>query len=199
MEKIDKKTIKALSAERRIEILKALAVRRKMPSELSREIGLAASTIIGHLNILEDAGLVERKDTGRKWIYYELTFKGRSIVKPKIPVQFVVVLSIGLLIMLTGFMNLDYLYLQTYEYPIVTIEKTITQTMTEVRAPAGESGMGIMAIPPAPNVTNVTNETSTTTYEIGYIEMQGINWNAFVFVILGTILFSIGAVRVIKK
>jgi predicted transcriptional regulator len=51
MEKIDKKTIKALATESRVNILRALAQRRKMPSELSKELGLAASTIIGHLGI----------------------------------------------------------------------------------------------------------------------------------------------------
>ncbi len=94
---IDKTVIKALAAERRVEILKSLAKRRKMPSELSKELGLATSTVIEHLHILENAELIERKETGRKWVYYELTFKGESLIKPKIPVQFIITLCLGII------------------------------------------------------------------------------------------------------
>ena len=100
---IDKKTIKALAADTRIEILKSLRSRRKTPSELSKELDLASSTILEHLNKLENAGLIKREETGHKWIYYNLTNKGESLVKPRYPVQFVIMLSLGLLFVLGGF------------------------------------------------------------------------------------------------
>jgi len=100
---IDKKIIKALGSETRIKILKALLERRKMPSELSNELSLAGSTVVEHLKILEEAGLVSKKETGRKWIYYELTNIGEGLIKPKYPTQFVVVLSLGLLFVFLGF------------------------------------------------------------------------------------------------
>lgn len=99
---IDRKTIKALAADTRLEILKSLSNRRKTPSELSKELKLAVSTITEHLNKLEKAGLINRKDTGHKWIYYELTSKGSSLVKPRYPVEFVLMLSLGLIFIFLG-------------------------------------------------------------------------------------------------
>jgi DNA-binding transcriptional ArsR family regulator len=42
---IDRKTLKALAADTRLDILKSLSKRRKMPSELSKELDLATSTV----------------------------------------------------------------------------------------------------------------------------------------------------------
>ena len=36
-----------------------------------------------HLEKLQNAGLVKRVDEGRKWIYYELSDKGRKILHPE--------------------------------------------------------------------------------------------------------------------
>lgn len=99
---IDRKTIKALAADTRLEILKSLGNRRKTPSELSKELNLAVSTITEHLNKLEEAELVKRKDTGHKWIYYELSDKATGLVKPRYPVQFVLMLSLGLMLVFAG-------------------------------------------------------------------------------------------------
>lgn len=105
---IDRKTLKALAADTRIDILKNLKVRRKTPSELSKELGLAPSTVIEHLNKLEKANLVKREETGHKWIYYNLTDKGKSLVEPRYPIQFVIILSLGILFVFSGFLR--YLY-----------------------------------------------------------------------------------------
>jgi DNA-binding transcriptional ArsR family regulator len=206
MEKIDKKTIKALATESRVNILRALAQRRKMPSELSKELGLAASTIIGHLGILESAELVERKDTGRKWIYYELTRKGKNLIKPIIPVEFVVVLSLGLILMLFGSMNLTYDYTQSYEYPVITIEKTVVEGLIPVSTTSGVGDAtatpGVLKEPEeniSANVSNITNETKIINYEIGYTQVQGINWTALIILIVGTAVAIVGGTKVIKK
>lgn len=99
---ITKETLKALASERRLDILKTLLERRKMPSELSKELNLSGSTIVEHLNILEKSGLVKRMETGHKWIYYELTNKGEDLIKPKFPVQFVLMLSLGIMFVISG-------------------------------------------------------------------------------------------------
>lgn len=99
---IDRKTIKALAADTRLEILKSLGNRRKTPSELSKELNLAVSTITEHIKKLEKAGLVKRKETGHKWVYYELTDKATGLVKPRYPVQFVLILSLGLIFVFSG-------------------------------------------------------------------------------------------------
>ncbi|HLD57359.1 MAG TPA: winged helix-turn-helix domain-containing protein [archaeon] len=95
---LDKKDIKALSADTRVAILKSLSRRRKMPAELSKEFGLAASTITEHLKHLEDSQLVARKSTGHKWIYYELTDKGSNVLAPKFPINIVLSLAGGILV-----------------------------------------------------------------------------------------------------
>jgi len=103
---IDKKMIKALSADTRLDILKSLKQRRKMPSELSKELKLAGSTVVEHLRKLEDAGLVERQERGEKWIYYDLTDKGKNLVQPKMSVQFVLMLALGVLFVFGGLANI---------------------------------------------------------------------------------------------
>ena len=105
---IDRKTLKALAADTRLDILKSLSYRRKMPSELSKELKLAPSTVIEHLNRLEEADLVKREETGHKWIYYNLTEKGESLIKPRVPMQFVIVLSVSLIVIFAGFVYLNF-------------------------------------------------------------------------------------------
>jgi DNA-binding transcriptional ArsR family regulator len=105
---IDRQTIKALASESRLSILRALAERRKMPAELTRQLGLAGSTVVEHLRALESAGLVARRETGHKWIYYELTEKGESLIRPRSPVQFVLALSLGLIFVFTGAVRYAY-------------------------------------------------------------------------------------------
>jgi DNA-binding transcriptional ArsR family regulator len=51
-------------------------------TELSRELNLPKSTIHDNLLVLIDADLVKSK-RGSKWVYYELTYKGRILVDPK--------------------------------------------------------------------------------------------------------------------
>ena len=126
---IDKKIINALNSETRVKILKALLQRRKMPSELSRELGIAPSTVVGHLNILEEADLVFRKESGRKWIYYELTNKGQNLIAPKFPMQFVVILSLGLIFIFSGFIR----YFST---PFTMFQRTSEATGVAGGAPA---------------------------------------------------------------
>ncbi len=75
-------TFKALAGEKRVQILKELAQRRKTQSELAQILGLSAPTIAEHLSLLEKAGLVHSIDEGRKWKYFALTEKGKEILNP---------------------------------------------------------------------------------------------------------------------
>jgi DNA-binding MarR family transcriptional regulator len=99
---LDRKTFEALAMETRIQILKSLKERRKMQAELAKELGLAASTVSQHLEKMEEAGLVARKHSGKKWIYYDLTEKGREIVSQKKTSVYVFALSVALILMLVG-------------------------------------------------------------------------------------------------
>lgn len=100
---INPQTLKALASDTRLAILKALAERRKMPAELSRQLDMSSSTVVEHLSVLEKSGLVKRVETGHKWIYYELTSKGVGLIKPRFPVQFVLMLSLGVFLVFGGF------------------------------------------------------------------------------------------------
>ena len=80
---LDKEVFKTLASGTRIEILKSLDRRRKTLSELSKELGMSVSTVKEHLDNLVRVGLIEQKDEGYKWKYYELTKKGKSILHPE--------------------------------------------------------------------------------------------------------------------
>jgi DNA-binding transcriptional ArsR family regulator len=169
---IDRKTLKALAADTRLDILKSLSHRRKMPSELSKELNLAASTVIEHLNRLEEADLVRREETGHKWIYYSLTEKGESLIKPRIPVQFIIVLSISIIVICAGFVYVQY---NSNAYAALAQsskgQPAIGQTSEGGEVTGGTSGIcqtcrpatteGAAAIGNVTNQTNVTNVTQT--------------------------------------
>lgn len=148
---IDRKTLKALAADTRLEILKSLSKRRKMPSELSKELSLAASTVIEHLNRLEEAGLIRREETGHKWIYYQLTDKGESLVKPRAPIQFVLVLGITILLISVGFIYVTY-----YRGSNLVLAPQPKGFVTQ----SSESGSALPTI--SGNATNQTNTTNST-------------------------------------
>jgi len=154
---IDRKTLKALAADTRLDILKSLSHRRKMPSELSKELNLAPSTVIEHLDKLEEADLVRREETGHKWIYYNLTEKGESLVRPKIPVQFVIVLSISLIVIFAGFVYIN----NTSNYALAPVSKGLGQTgVGQIPTSEGTKTTGGMST--TGNFTNQTNITNST-------------------------------------
>lgn len=102
---IDRSTIQALSADSRLKILKLLSMRRATGADISRELGLSPSTVNEHMKKLEASGIVLRKETGHKWVYYEPSEKGKALTHPnrnESPVQFVLVLAIGVLLFLGG-------------------------------------------------------------------------------------------------
>ncbi len=171
---IDRKTLKALAADTRLDILKSLGKRRKTPSELSKELNLATSTVVEHLNRLEEADLVRREETGHKWIYYALTKKGLALVKPKIPTHFVIVLSLCVIVVFAGFIYyyVNYTSFGTAATPDMLTAPSAEKAVEETRMPEE------IPTPPTPpieepvatgvagenmtNVTNMTNSTNTT-------------------------------------
>jgi len=146
---IDRKTLKALAADTRLDILKSLGKRRKTPSELSKELNLATSTVVEHLNKLEEADLIKREETGHKWIYYNLTEKGSSLVKPKIPMNFVIILSVCIIIFFAGFI---YYYNSTFLQ-----SGTFSASENQKGGTSETPSITSTSIP-----SNITNETNTT-------------------------------------
>ena len=103
---IDKKVLFALASETRIEILKNLSKRRMTLTELSERLNMSKTTIKEHLDRLIEAGLVERVNESRKWIYYELTEKGRKILYPDDLTKIVLLLSLAIASIITGLYEL---------------------------------------------------------------------------------------------
>lgn len=105
---LDLNLIKAISSDKRIDILKFLNKGRKTPTDISKELHLSTPTVLEHLDKLIENKLVERIDEGRKWKYYSLTDKGELLVnsnnsKRQIPVRIFITLGIGLLLLLVPF------------------------------------------------------------------------------------------------
>lgn len=80
---LDQESFKALASEVRVDILKKLDERRQTVTDLSGLLALSKPTLLEHLEKLQAAGLVKRVDEGRKWIYYELSQKGRRLLHPE--------------------------------------------------------------------------------------------------------------------
>ncbi|MFH1474168.1 MAG: winged helix-turn-helix domain-containing protein [Candidatus Aenigmatarchaeota archaeon] len=153
---IDRKTLKALAADTRLDILKSLGKRRKTPSELSKELHLATSTVTEHLEKLEKADLIKREETGHKWIYYSLSRNGENLVKPKYPVQFVFMLSITIIVIISAsiLMYGNYSSMQASDSGEALSAPMSQRAVTEETAKIGISNMT--------NETNITNTTNST-------------------------------------
>src|SRR5207245_9458044 len=73
----------ARASDVRVAVWNRLDGRREWVTDLSNLLTLSKPTLLEHLEKLQNAGLVKRMDEGRKWIYYELTDKGRKILHPE--------------------------------------------------------------------------------------------------------------------
>lgn len=166
---MDRKTIKALASDTRVDILKALVERRKMPAEISKQMQLAPSTIVEHLKLLESAGLVEKKHTGHKWIYYELTSKGKNVAAPKFPINMILILTLGIIVSIFGFSNL-----YASGAPELSAEKNVAVATQTAGAPA-----------------DLVKTTTSALPEI--------NWIFSGLFVLGLILIIFGLWKIFKK
>ncbi len=104
---LDQESFKALASEVRVDILKRLDERRETVTDLSGLLSLSKPTLLEHLEKLQAAGLVKRVDEGRKWIYYELSQKGRKLLHPE---RVAIVLALGLSIVLAAMGGFFLLY-----------------------------------------------------------------------------------------
>ncbi|AEA47809.1 regulatory protein ArsR [Archaeoglobus veneficus SNP6] len=117
----------------RVSILKALNGRKYTVSELSRVLGLSKPTILYHVRILENAGYVRRIDDGRKWVYYELTNSGRSVLRWRKVKMLLPVAAGATALIATATMAITRLGVQKRSY---TVEKYVPrETVPEVGTP----------------------------------------------------------------
>jgi DNA-binding transcriptional ArsR family regulator len=102
---LDRESFKSLASETRVTILKSLDRRRKMLTELSKELKMSPSTVKEHMENLCAAGLTVQMDEGHKWKYYELTGKGKNVLHPEYT-KIWILLSISVLAMIGIFADL---------------------------------------------------------------------------------------------
>ena len=100
---LDREAFKSLASDTRVSLLKSLDQRRKMLTELSKELGMSPSTVKEHMDSLKKAELVSLKDDGHKWKYYELTRKGKNILHPGDTRIWVVLSLSGLAFLVTAY------------------------------------------------------------------------------------------------
>jgi DNA-binding transcriptional ArsR family regulator len=134
---LDRESFKSLASGTRISILKSLHQRRKMLAELSKELGMSPSTVKEHMDSLRKAELVQLKDEGHKWKYYELTRKGRNVLNPGEARIWILLSLSGLAFIVTAY---DMLYsgianLAARSQPLM---KPAGDVLTEMGAPAAE-------------------------------------------------------------
>ncbi len=99
-------TFEALSSEERISILKLLDSSRQLTgTDVANALGMSKSSAFKQLNRLARAGLVERMDEGRKWIYYRNTSKAERLLHPE-DVTIHLILSAGIAALIAGLLLL---------------------------------------------------------------------------------------------
>lgn len=104
---LDSETFKALSSKTRISLLRLLENGRRTLTDLSRETGLAKTTIQFHVENLMKVDLVRKENEGRKWLYYSLTRKGKSILNPDVKkIQIILALSVTCLVIAIATLSL---------------------------------------------------------------------------------------------
>jgi DNA-binding transcriptional ArsR family regulator len=80
---LDRDSFKALSSDTRISILKELDGKRMTITQLSDALKMSKPALLKHMDALLEANLVKKERKERKWIYYDLTFKGKNILNPE--------------------------------------------------------------------------------------------------------------------
>ena len=102
---LDSRSFRALSSESRVQIMKLLEEKRLTVTELSNLLKQNKSSVLEHLEKLVEADIVRKKEDTHKWVYYELTWRGKKILHPEIT-KIVIALSLTFIliagIVLTG-------------------------------------------------------------------------------------------------
>lgn len=169
---LDRQVIKAVSSETRRKMLKNLSDRKKMPSELQKEMKLSSSTIVEHLQNLENAGLVRRIETGHKWVYYELTEKGASITRPSMPIKFILSLATGAAMAIFSAFEL--------------LEKTTYKVYDSALIDESE-----LSIQSKLSIQNIGNETAR--------QVVPVDWFSLVILATGLVLVAFSVYKLMKR
>ena len=92
-------TFKALSVETRVKILKLLLKSKLTQTDLAESLGLTIPSVKEHLDFLVNSGLIERLEEGRKWKYYQVTNKTKSLFNSE---YYKFVITLGVFVISAG-------------------------------------------------------------------------------------------------
>jgi DNA-binding transcriptional ArsR family regulator len=136
-EVLDGKIIKALSVEQRQQIMKLLAKRPYTASEIAKLTGKHVTTIGQHLEVLEGSGLIRKKESTNKWVYYQLSDKGEHLFKPQF-YSWVIVLSLSVVLMFIGVLRIvNPIYETSAEKAAAPLMSTVQDVGSTFPAAAG--------------------------------------------------------------
>lgn len=94
---VDREVLKVLSTDTRMDIMKMLSEGGRTPSYVAKKLQKSDATIVEHLKVLQKAGLVKKTEApGKKFVFYDLTERGRGIVSSKSR-RLVIILSSSLI------------------------------------------------------------------------------------------------------
>lgn len=81
---LNRDMFKALASDTRLDILRVLDGKKMGLNDISKATKLNKATLHEHLTKLHEAGLVNRHERdGHKWVYYDLSWKGESLLHPE--------------------------------------------------------------------------------------------------------------------
>ncbi len=103
---LDRETFKALASDTRLDILKALDGKKMSLNDICTVTNLNKATLHEHLAKLHEAGLIKKNEReGHKWVYYQLTWKGESLLHPE-NTRIVVLFSTTFVLLWVGIIQL---------------------------------------------------------------------------------------------
>src|SRR5439155_9215685 len=149
---LDQASFRALASEVRVEVLKRLDEHRMTVTDLAGALQLSKPTLLEHLEKLQAADLVKRVDEGRKWIYYDLTGRGKKILHPeRVTIVVALCLSIflgaaGVLALASGFSSGILAAPGIYGSPAGAPQAVSMQTFASRLPPIFLPGFGLAAV-----------------------------------------------------
>ena len=103
---LDRETFKALASDTRLNILKSLDGKKMSLNDIIQATNLNKATLHEHMTKLNEAGLVKKHErVGHKWVYYQLTWKGESLLHPE-NTQIVVLFTTTFIALWVGILQL---------------------------------------------------------------------------------------------
>ncbi len=97
--KFDNTDFKALSVDTRVKILKLLSNKKYTQSDLAEMLTITVPSVKEHLDFLLKAGFIEKIEEGRKWKYYSVTDKTKSLFNSEL---YKFVITLGIFVILAG-------------------------------------------------------------------------------------------------